>query len=67
MNINIRNEFNFSDVHGTMNGSGSLAKLTYFARDSLRFIEHQKNEIHFLNKHAIFDNIPSLELLKLCQ
>ena len=28
MNINIRNEFNFSDVHATMNGSGSLAKLT---------------------------------------
>ena len=26
--INIRNEFNFSDVHGAMNGSGSLAKLT---------------------------------------
>ena len=24
----IRNEFNFSDVHGAMNGSGSLAKLT---------------------------------------
>ena len=45
MNINIRNEFNFSDVHGAMNGSGSLAKLTcilsefiHFARDPLRFI-----------------------------
>ena len=28
ININIRNEFNFSDVHGAMNGRGSLAKLT---------------------------------------
>ena len=28
MNTNIRNEFNFSDVHGAMNNSGSLAKLT---------------------------------------
>ena len=28
MNRNIRNEFNFSAVHGAMNGSGSLAKRT---------------------------------------
>ena len=27
-NVNISNEFNFSDVHGAMNHSGSLAKLT---------------------------------------
>ena len=26
MNVNISNEFNFSDVHGAMNRSGSLAK-----------------------------------------
>ena len=28
LNVNISNEFNFSDVHGAMNHSGSLAKLT---------------------------------------
>ena len=28
MNVNISNEFNFSVVHGAMNRSGSLAKLT---------------------------------------
>ena len=28
MNVNISNEFNFSNVHGAMNHSGSLAKLT---------------------------------------
>ena len=28
INVNISNEFNFSDVHGAMNHSGSLAKLT---------------------------------------
>ena len=28
MNVNISNEFNFSVVHGAMNSSGSLAKLT---------------------------------------
>ena len=42
MNVNISNEFNFSVVHGAMNRSGSLAKLTlgfiHFARDPLRFI-----------------------------
>ena len=27
MNVDISNEFNFSDVHGAMNHSGSLAKL----------------------------------------
>ena len=26
MNVNISNEFNFSDVHGALNNSGSLAK-----------------------------------------
>ena len=26
MNVNISNEFNFSEVHGAMNRSGSLAK-----------------------------------------
>ena len=59
MNINISNEFNFPDVHGALNHSGSLAKLTrstsgfiHFARDPLWFKapEHQKNEIHFLNE-----------------
>ena len=34
MNVNISNEFNFSDVHGGMNHSGFI----YFARDSLWFI-----------------------------
>ena len=29
MNVNISNEFNFSVVHGAMNRSGSLAKLTW--------------------------------------
>ena len=45
MNVNINNEFNFSVVHGAMNCSGSLAKLTrtpsvftYFARDPQPFI-----------------------------
>ena len=45
MNVNISNEFNFSDVHGAMNHSGSLAKLTrtpsgfiHLARDPLWFI-----------------------------
>ena len=29
MNVNISNKFNFSDVLGALNHSGSLAKLTY--------------------------------------
>ena len=28
-NVNISNEFNFSEVHGGMNRSGSLAKFTF--------------------------------------
>ena len=44
MNINERNEFIFSDVHGAMNGSGSLAKLIHFARDPLRFIAPYTSE-----------------------
>ena len=45
MNVNISNEFHFSEVHGAMNRCGSLAKFTrapswliHFARDPLRFI-----------------------------
>ena len=39
MHLNISNEFNFSEVHGSMNCSGSLAKfICHFARDPLRFI-----------------------------
>ena len=45
MNVNISNEFDFSDVHGAMNHCGSLAKLTqtplgfiHFAHDPLWFI-----------------------------
>ena len=42
MNVNVSNECFFSEVHGAMNRSGSLAKFTrvpiYFARDPLRFI-----------------------------
>ena len=35
MNVNISNEFYFSEVHGCMNGSGWLI---HFARDPLQFI-----------------------------
>ena len=46
MHLNISNEFNFSDVHGSMNCSGSLAKFTcHFARDPLRFIPPLTSEI----------------------
>ena len=42
MNVNISNEFNFSEVQVSMNRSGSLAKFTmspvHFARDPLRLI-----------------------------
>ena len=41
MNVNISNEFDFSEVHGAMDGSESLTKFTWlihFARDPLQFI-----------------------------
>ena len=56
--VNIRDEFHFSEVNGSMNVTGPVQKLTwgpsgvtYFARDSLLsyFHEPQKNEIYFLN------------------
>ena len=52
MNVNISDEFNFSEVHGGMNCSGSLSKfiktlrgLFHFARDQLRFISPQAFDI----------------------
>ena len=38
MNVNVSYEFNFSEVHGVLNPSGSPLGLIYFARDPLRFI-----------------------------
>ena len=52
--INIRDKFNFSEVHKSMNATGPVQSkqgVTYFARDMLcsNFLESQNNEIYFLN------------------
>ena len=41
MNVNISNEFHFSDVYRIINYTGSLAKVT---QCSLYFDKHRKNE-----------------------
>ena len=51
---NIRDEFNFSEVHGSMNAAGPMQSWRDALRVSLTlcsyFHEPQKNEIYFLNK-----------------
>ena len=58
MHVCISNK-NFSDVHGaTMKHSESLAKLTGTPSGFIhlhQIHEHQKNEIHFLNRRQLVD------------
>ena len=52
MNVNISNEFNFSEVHGGMNCGGLLAKFTlvtfHVTHCGSYHHEAPKNKIHFL-------------------
>ena len=57
MNVNLSNEFNFSDVYRIINYTGSLTKFTWTGSFTLRetqcslyFDRHRKNEINSLNK-----------------
>ena len=65
--VDLRNKFHFSEVHGSMNVTGPVqshvnfarepfGRHVNFARDPLRsyFHEPQKNEIHLLYLHFVF-------------
>ena len=63
--VNIRDEFHFSEVHGSMNAKGPVE--SYFACDLLRsyFHEPQKNKIYFLNVQNRFSHDMVLAIIML--